>query len=90
VTQLSDLDGFYAEHRRCGELDGGVEGSVVWLACGCGAAIARRADPRTRRSPSAMLWGGYVIKIRRINFVIVIRTGVRDSYMALNIEGYSK
>jgi len=34
---------------------------------------------------------GYVIKMRRLNFVIVIRPGMRDLLiMALNIEGYSK
>jgi hypothetical protein len=44
VTLLSDLDGFYTEHRRCGELDGGVDDVTVWLACDRGAAIARRAD----------------------------------------------
>jgi hypothetical protein len=26
VTLLTELDAFYTEHRRCGELDGGVEG----------------------------------------------------------------
>jgi hypothetical protein len=34
------------QHRRCGDLDGGVEAVTVWLACECGAAIARRADER--------------------------------------------
>jgi hypothetical protein len=38
VTLLSDLDGFYTEHRRCGELEAGVEGPMVWLACDCGRA----------------------------------------------------
>jgi hypothetical protein len=35
VTLLGDLDGFYLEHRRCGELEGDVTEepySVVWLA----------------------------------------------------------
>jgi hypothetical protein len=30
--------------RQCGELDAGVEGPVVWIACECGACMARRAD----------------------------------------------
>jgi hypothetical protein len=35
--------------------------------------------------------GGYVINIRLISVVIVIRPGMRDSLiMALNIECYSK
>lgn len=41
---LADLDAFLNERRRCGELDGGVEGATIWLACQCGAGIARRAD----------------------------------------------
>jgi hypothetical protein len=39
VTLLSDLDGFYTEHCRCGDLDGGVDGPVVWIACDCGATV---------------------------------------------------
>jgi hypothetical protein len=27
-----------------GDLDAGVDGPVVWIACDCGARIARRAD----------------------------------------------
>jgi hypothetical protein len=44
VTLLTDLGTFLNEHRRCGELDGGVDGGTIWLACECGARIARRAD----------------------------------------------
>jgi hypothetical protein len=32
---------FYLEHRRCGELDGGVDSGRVWMACECGAALGR-------------------------------------------------
>jgi hypothetical protein len=46
VTLLLDLDAFLNDHRRCGELEGGVDGPTVWLACECGAGIARRADER--------------------------------------------
>jgi hypothetical protein len=42
VSLLNDLDAFYLEHRRCGELEAGVEGAVVWMQCECSAAIARR------------------------------------------------
>jgi hypothetical protein len=41
---LADPDGSYTEHRRCGELEAGIEGPVVWFDCECGARIARRAD----------------------------------------------
>jgi len=38
---LRDLYAFFGEHRRCGELDGGVEGDRVWMTCTCGASIVR-------------------------------------------------
>jgi len=39
VTILAALNAFYQEHRRCGELDGGVESDRVWMTCSYGAAI---------------------------------------------------
>ncbi len=42
---LSALDAFLQEHRRCGELHGGVEGGRVWMACDCGAVILHRVPP---------------------------------------------
>jgi hypothetical protein len=36
---LAALDAFLQEHRRCGELDGGVDDEVVWMSCVCGARI---------------------------------------------------
>jgi hypothetical protein len=44
VSLLADLDGFYTEHRRCGDLDAGVDGPTVWIACECGARMARCVD----------------------------------------------
>jgi hypothetical protein len=41
--QLRELDAFYTEHRRCGELDADLDGPVIWFSCECGARIARRA-----------------------------------------------
>ena len=41
---LADLDAFSTEHRRCGDLDSGVDGPIVWIDCECGACMARRAD----------------------------------------------
>jgi ABC transporter substrate binding protein len=32
VSLLTDLDAFFTEHGRCGDLDAGVEGRVVWIA----------------------------------------------------------
>jgi len=40
---LAALDAFLQEHRRCGELDGGVNGRRVWMACNCGVATPSRA-----------------------------------------------
>jgi hypothetical protein len=42
VSLRTDLDAFFTEHGRCGELAAGVEGAVVWMQCECGASIARR------------------------------------------------
>jgi hypothetical protein len=44
---LADLDAFYLEHRRCGELDSDLsEGTPVWvvMVCSCGGRLARRID----------------------------------------------
>jgi hypothetical protein len=38
---LYALDAFYQEHRRCGDLDGGVEGDPVWMTCTCGVVLVR-------------------------------------------------
>ena len=39
---LTALDAFYLDPRRFGELEAGVEGEIVWIACDCGATIVRR------------------------------------------------
>jgi len=44
MSLLTDLDAFFTEHCRCGELDGGVESDIVWMACDCEARIVRRVD----------------------------------------------
>ena len=44
VTLLTELDAFYLDHRRCGELEAGVDGPVVWFDCECGARIADDGD----------------------------------------------
>ena len=36
------LRSFFTDHDHCGELDAGVDGPVVWMACDCGAS--RRVD----------------------------------------------
>jgi hypothetical protein len=45
VTLLGDLNAFYQEHRRCGELESEVtDGEPEWIvmSCTCGAQIVRR------------------------------------------------
>ena len=44
-------DAFMQEHRHGGELDGGVDGERVWLACDCGAGTAQPIRPSQRRLP---------------------------------------
>jgi hypothetical protein len=46
MTLLADLNGFFTEHRPCGDLDAGVEGPIVWIVCECGARMARRVEER--------------------------------------------
>jgi hypothetical protein len=48
VSLLTELDAFYLDHRRCGELEAGLDGPVVWMSCECGAGMARRADEDCR------------------------------------------
>jgi len=46
---LAALDAFLQEHRRCGELDGGLDRERVWRACDCGAGIAHPVWPAQTR-----------------------------------------
>ncbi len=42
---LVDLDAFYLEHRRCGELSSEIseeESPWIIMACSCGGQLARR------------------------------------------------
>jgi hypothetical protein len=48
VPPLAALVAFFGEHRRCGELDGGAEGDVVWMTCTCGAGISQRRELEDR------------------------------------------
>ena len=42
VSLLADLDAFFTDHHDCGDLDAGIDGPIVWIACDCGARMARR------------------------------------------------
>jgi hypothetical protein len=39
---LTELDAFYLEHSRCGELTAGVADGRVWMLCECTARIEKR------------------------------------------------
>jgi hypothetical protein len=45
MSLLVELDAFYLEHRRCGELQAGIEGPVVWMSYTCSATIGCPAEP---------------------------------------------
>jgi len=45
VTLFGALYAFFLEHRRCGDLDDGVEGDRVWMTCTCGAVVVRALEP---------------------------------------------
>jgi hypothetical protein len=44
VTLLTELDAFFTNHRLCGGVEAGVDADMVWIACDCGASMARRVD----------------------------------------------
>jgi hypothetical protein len=44
VEPLTELNAFFTEHQRCGDLDAGVDERIAWIACDCGAGMARRVD----------------------------------------------
>jgi len=46
MSLLTELDAFFTDHRRCGDLDAGVDGPIVWIACECGARMARCVEER--------------------------------------------
>jgi ribosomal protein S21 len=51
VGLLTQLDAFFTEHGRCGDLDAGVQAEVVWITCDCGASMARQIG-RGRPTPA--------------------------------------
>jgi hypothetical protein len=56
MSLLTDLDAFFTDHHHRGDLDAGVDGPIVWIACECGASMARRVDEDDRdRAPPGEL-----------------------------------
>jgi hypothetical protein len=55
VTLLVELDAFYLDHRRCGELEAGVDRPTVWMDCECGATVVWRVDDEEREPAQASL-----------------------------------
>jgi hypothetical protein len=48
--RMTRLDAFDTEHLQRGDLDAGVDWQIVWMACDCGASMARRVDEDDRVS----------------------------------------
>jgi hypothetical protein len=65
LTLFEALYVFYQEHRRCGDLDGGVDGDRVWMTCTCGAGIN---DPLTMTDPRARLPARGAVLVRVATF----------------------
>jgi hypothetical protein len=53
VNLLTELDAFFTDHHNCGDVDAGVDGPIVWIACPCGASMERLADADERLSWNA-------------------------------------
>jgi len=49
---LQGLAAFLAEHRRCGDMDGGAEDDWIWTTCTCGAVIGRPMKPDRATLPA--------------------------------------
>jgi hypothetical protein len=43
VSLLTELNAFFTDHHDCGDLDAGVDGPIVWIACPCGASSTPEA-----------------------------------------------
>jgi hypothetical protein len=42
---LAALIAFLQEHRRCGDLESGLDADRVWMSCECGATITHPLRP---------------------------------------------
>jgi hypothetical protein len=42
---LAPLDAFLQEHRRCGDLEGGVGADIVWMSCDRPLPVTRLKRP---------------------------------------------
>ncbi len=94
MALLADLDAFYLEHRRCGDLDGGVEGARVWMSCswkdpsfdvGLVVFLSLTAIPAiVRRSGDSMLLLSIVLNLSAAGRLVYARV-VRGE--VLSVEG---
>jgi len=50
---LAALMAFVAEHRRCGDLDGGTDNGFVWMQCSCGGLIMQPVNESPRLPAAA-------------------------------------
>jgi len=41
MPAMPELHAFLQEHRRCGDLEGGVGADIVWMSCDLGTMMTR-------------------------------------------------
>jgi len=50
---LESFEAFVAEHRRCGDLDGGLDSGYVWLQCSRSGLLMQPASEPPKPAPAA-------------------------------------
>ena len=83
-----DVDSFVQEHRRCGELEGGVSEGLVWMACECGATIMRRVSIPLRKATKniIVLWKRALISLISCGSLAVLaQASPRDRSQQLEV-----
>jgi hypothetical protein len=50
MSLLTELDAFYLEHRKCGELEIDSDEQAIWIECSrCGGRMVRPTSDEERR-----------------------------------------
>ena len=78
MSLLRDLDAFYVEDRRCGELDSGVESECVCMKCSCGAVLGRNVARRATHDHRLAVRAEHLLARVRVNeFAVILGLGPR-------------
>ena len=51
MSLLTELDAFFTDHHHCGDLDAGVDGPIVWIACDGGGQHGQASERGGRCPP---------------------------------------